>query len=444
VRTRTRTIIKKTYPAIPSSNTPYTNTNCSGVNTSGSYTEGLTAGFNSHYVEERIDDHLGMGISHNVRHRRKEVVHTEQIPAVVGWPLGSPFGKQIYNAAFAVRIPGLLKYIVESNLAPWVVTANRTDTSAPSRWTLVAPTTNESVLKENCFERARMLKADVLLNIVESNQIVPAIRSLVTVFDLPDRGYSWREVRKVLRSASGAFLAWKFGIGPIISDMLSIHKFIPKIRDALRRHTEQADIRASSASIGNAVFNDSETNVAFLNGYKCSRGSYQGRVLVKPTVRYVLVVRPRIKYDNELFKKLDFFVSRFATSPADLAWEKVPFSFVVDWFVDLRGVLRAIDKSIGFNPFEIKSFTRSYTYKLEADGFYDHYNSCNGDNILAAKVGTVTCSHYERSVVTDSVNLPVLLPRFGKNQAAISAALITQKLSSLGSKRPALLRASKL
>jgi hypothetical protein len=166
VRTRTRTIIKKTYPAIPSSNTPYTNTNCSGVNTSGSYTEGLTAGFNSHYVEERIDDHLGMGISHNVRHRRKEVVHTEQIPAVVGWPLGSPFGKQIYNAAFAVRIPGLLKYIVESNLAPWVVTANRTDTSAPSRWTLVAPTTNESVLKENCFERARMLKADVLLNIV--------------------------------------------------------------------------------------------------------------------------------------------------------------------------------------------------------------------------------------------------------------------------------------
>jgi hypothetical protein len=45
-----------------------------------------------------------------------------------------------------------------------------------------------------------------------------------------------------------------------------------------------------------------------------------------------------------------------ATNPAEVAWEKVPFSFVVDWFAPVGDYLHALDADVGF---DFKSGSRS-------------------------------------------------------------------------------------
>jgi hypothetical protein len=144
-------------------------------------------------------------------------------------------------------------------------------------------------------------------------------------------------------------------------------------------------------------------------------------------------VKPSAKHSNELTKAIDFVISRFASSPADLAWELVPFSFVVDWFVDLSGVFRLIDKIIGFSPYEVISFTKTRSYKLGTQAILDVRTPCGGGSI-GSYLSNHTYSFYERSLVSGSA-LPIWNPRFGKNQAAISVALITQALTSISSKR---------
>jgi hypothetical protein len=140
---------------------------------------------------------------------------------------------------------------------------------------------------------------------------------------------------------------------------------------------------------------------------------------------------------TSFFSKADLFMSRFATSPARLAWEKIPFSFVLDWFVDLKGTLDALDKVVGVEPYQVISFTRSFTYKLATDVFYTRRSPCNGGTYFDRSLGSCDFSHYERIPVSTQQSLLRWSPHFGKNQAAISAALIAQQLARIGPLRRA-------
>jgi hypothetical protein len=299
---------------------------------------------------------------------------------------------------------------------PWDVS---NDGSVPGSWSFVPMSISEDVLKEDCLERVRQLKADMLLNLIEANQIWPSIKSIT--LSLPKLAANWYNLRKVLKTASDGYLAWKFGISPLLSDMMAVHRHLPKIRQDMDRHVKQAPIRASRVA---------ELAARHQPSPQYSNVDYAGNVIKAPTVRYVLVAKPSVKYTIPAMQSIDYFMSRFATSPASLAWELVPFSFVVDWFVDLRGVLRKIDDAVGFSPFTIKSFTRSFSYHLESSWQARFYSPCNPAAVIQVYPrGTVEFKHYDRSLVSAPGFLPSWKPRFGKSQAAISAALISQMLS---------------
>jgi hypothetical protein len=136
-----------------------------------------------------------------------------------------------------------------------------------------------------------------------------------------------------------------------------------------------------------------------------------------------------VRYMSELFQLAQVCRSRFATSPASLAWELTPWSFLADWFVDVRGFLNKLDASLGFDPWETVSFTKSVTYELENGCDHATYSPCNGGPMTSVGYARARYRHYERLRVSPSV-LPSWKPRFGKTQAGILAALISQKLSS--------------
>jgi hypothetical protein len=296
----------------------------------------------------------------------------------------------------------------------------------PSCWSIASlSSVDELSLKDDVIEKAHELKADVLLDLIEGNQMWPTIVELATC--LPNMARNWKSIRKVLKTASNAYLAYKFGIKPVISDIMAINRHLPKIQKDLKEHSDGDEHRFSRVR---------ELVASFNGGHRPPVGSLYvhnatGSVIDAPTVRYVLVVKPNVKYMSDFFKKADFVLSRFATSPASLAWELVPFSFVVDWFVDLRSALRSLDNLVGFEPFTVVSFSRSYSYRLGTSWYTENLSPCNLVGLGPWPQGASQYRLYERSPVTTSGSYPRWQPRFGKNQAGISAALITQQLSKL-------------
>jgi hypothetical protein len=94
--------------------------------------------------------------------------------------------------------------------------------------------------------------------------------------------------------------------------------------------------------------------------------------------------------------------------------------------------LRALDNLVGFNPFEVVSFTRSLTYELKTTMAVHRRSSCDGTTYVAdPDAASVKYRHYERIPVPAPSFEAIWNPRFGKSQAGISAALITQQLSKL-------------
>jgi hypothetical protein len=67
--------------------------------------------------------------------------------------------------------------------------------------------------------------------------------------------------------------------------------------------------------------------------------------------------------------------------------------------------------------------------------FREHFSPCGGERVWGGNVASVKFKHYERRTLSGAELNPGWKGRFGKNQAAISAALITQQLTKLRSKR---------
>jgi hypothetical protein len=319
---------------------------------------------------------------------------------------------------------------------PWVMQGNEyfrstfygwninTPNMLPGGWSIASlSTVDELTLKDDVIDKAKDLKADVLLDLVEANQMWPTMVELA--LSLPRLKEDWRSIRKVIKTASNAYLAWKFGLKPVLSDIAAINRHLPKLVKDMKAHGDQESHRYSRSRVLVPSFNGGHVPpVGSLYHHHAT-----GSVIDDPEVRYVLVVKPNTKYYSDFFKKADYALSRFATSPFSLAWELVPFSFVADWFVDMRSALRALDNCIKFEPYTVVSFSRSYSYRLGTAFYTENLSPCNGVGLGPWPIGASQYRLYERSPVSTSGSYPRWKPRFGKNQAGITAALISQQLN---------------
>jgi hypothetical protein len=206
---------------------------------------------------------------------------------------------------------------------------------------------------------------------------------------------------------------------------------MPKLVSDLEKQRNRKPILISKKLLHDYSFDTSPVNIVHPgNGTIMNGRSFQGLISKLPTTRFVLVVKPNVKYNTQLFSALDHAMRRFASSPATLAWEKVPFSFVVDWLVDVRGVLSKVDKAIGFTPYEIISFTKSHSYALETQQFWHLQDATTAEVLHDERAVTRRYKHYERSLVSESAS-PIWKPRVGKSQLGIAAALLIQALTRL-------------
>lgn len=319
----------------------------------------------------------------------------------------------------------------------------------PSRLSLSIAPIDEEILLSDLMERASGQIADHVLNLSELHELPSALKSLNLWSSLSS--YNWNKFRNAMSGrltaakslkvigdsvksipgwAANAHLAYKFGIAPLIVDINKTYRFVKNSHEKLSKYAKDKPIRVSKAFPIGISFDNSSIGLGAPSGdlYR-----WQGFPVLSSSlgeVRYVLLLEPRLSGIRGLLGPMNDMLNRFGPSgPSAFAWEKVPFSFVVDWFVDLRSVLRGFDTLFGVNPFNVLGFTKSITWQALVNVSATHRDSLYG-TIKHWDAAEFKWQGYERVVLHPKIS-PRLKIRFGKNQLLLSTSLLTQFILGL-------------
>jgi len=265
-------------------------------------------------------------------------------------------------------------------------------------------------------------EVDTLLNLVESPQLVSSGYRLL---DLLKR-------RKFALAGSSSFLAWSFGLAPLIADIQKVNAAVANIKRDMDNYirTSKSHYRISQVCIGSLSPNITATGY----GINSSVGGSWWHVgvfpMTQPTLRVGVAGRRNVEYNSDDFKRLDYVIKRFiATGPASLAWEKIPFSFVVDWFINLSGLIDALDNSLtGFSR-HIEAIWMSEKYVVLVPVYKHKYGGWTSDSD-GKQTALNELSYYHREALSPDPSI-AMSGRFGKKQASITAALLHQIVAGL-------------
>ncbi|DAD49912.1 TPA_asm: maturation protein [ssRNA phage ESE058] len=212
-----------------------------------------------------------------------------------------------------------------------------------------------------------------------------------------------------LKSLGNAWLEWTYGWMPLAS---SIHG----IAEELTRY-EVNRIRKF-----NARNTQSETSTRHIT-WTGLNGTFDGKAVcnAEAKVRYVC----SFEVDNFDTKRIT------SLNPASIAWELMPYSFVVDWFYDVGSYMRSFESALLYN----RQFVGGYKSILMTSRA-----SCSASNAQLSAYGEPmidNCTLHEeehisfRRVVLYSVpfpSAPVLKIDLGASRLLSAASLLSQFL----------------
>jgi hypothetical protein len=213
-----------------------------------------------------------------------------------------------------------------------------------------------------------------------------------------------RDWRNAFKTPSNLYLQWKYGWNPLMTS----------VYDAVGLNLELADdyIKSYSASI-----------------VKPTPGSFSYKSSPVETtagaqVNGVQVCKIGVRIDGKLFdpSSVDKYTS---LNPLSIGYELIPFSFVLDWFVDIGSFLRSVESGI----LNRRSFIDGYAVEMTAYDIINYYVTKqfkypNGYDMR----GQIKYVKYDRRVL-NSPPVPYL-PQFrmdlGSSRLLSAAALISQ------------------
>jgi len=322
-------------------------------------------------------------------------------------------------------------------------------------WKVTPNASLDALVRDTVDAFYSLNKVDNLLNIVEAPQLVESlasmlgtvrrVRSYILKYGLL-KGYqglrnNWSSytIKRKLgvfgrrgRDASGLYLAYSFGIAPLLSDMRKIQRELKTLRSKIA-----AELRKQSGRLV-SVHRACQYTFSYIDGSGNKVGYFDDGThslrytgaLDDEKSRRVCTVRgyqtPR--YETAAFRQLDYVLSRFGvTGPASLAWELIPWSFVVDWFVDLRHITNLLDNLLTGSPKKIIDVCLSDKIRFtDTAVLHSGYNPSTQDTVM----GRIVTTTYTRNPVL-SYNKVGLSGRFGKKQAGLTAALLYQTIANL-------------
>jgi hypothetical protein len=287
-----------------------------------------------------------------------------------------------------------------------------------------------------------------LVNIVEAKDLNPHIMSTEqklrrlsneTMFTDPRKGKRRNAkllakglLRNVIGESSSKFLYYSFGLVPLLSDFDKMRKAASTLRRDIQKASDRAGKVEVLRSFQTAKVTHPQTGIWSTPTSGVPR-KVQFSIGQEQLSKRVCVIRGirRPRFDSSKLQQLDYLLRRFVTNgPASFIWEKIPFSFVVDWFIDLRSAIDTLDNIL---TGDFKSIVdASYSELLDVQVSEHHSDGAMNLTVVGLDGAELAWRHirkYHREPVHYDPKI-TLNPRFGKSQAAISAALLAQAAPS--------------
>jgi hypothetical protein len=300
------------------------------------------------------------------------------------------------------------------------------------------PETKEQLLRKAMHRFYDVNQTDSLLNILEAQQTVSSAYAIL------------RDLRAILSgkfpsltgSIANHYLGWSFGFAPLIADIKALSRELPKLRGRLRKLAKDATASHTvsaycNGTIAQALAPSKQVGYSPVPNPTPFNGTWwHCKVLptVVPCLRVGVRGKRAIEYNTNLFQEADYLLSRFiATGPASLAWEKVKFSFVIDWFVDLTGLIDFLDNSLVGSSKKIEKCWWSEKYSILIP-CYKHTGWGVGEPLDGQQVALSSVQYYHREPLSPDLSIG-WSGRFGKKQGGLSLALFYQMIANLRKSR---------
>jgi hypothetical protein len=319
----------------------------------------------------------------------------------------------------------------------------------PENITYVWPKTEAALVRETLKAFADNNEVDTLLNAVESPELVTSIRPLYNKLNgvqVLDKQLDRRDIRKLFQNSkrligvlSGGFLYYSFGIAPLLSDMRKIARATEKFKSQMERAISKAgtvtsvhrQMQGEFGPIGLVPYAPIGYGVGPLDGYWHTNINSLVKPLMTCTVRGIRTK----KFGTPIFNRLSYLIDRFGgTGPASFAYERISFSFVLDWFVDMSGILNRLDNLLTGGAQNVRDVCVSTKYRALCPIIHHNPNASVISIYDGQQTALVELSGYHRKSV-QSTSLGGLSGRFGKKQGLLTAALISQMAANLKRKR---------
>jgi len=218
------------------------------------------------------------------------------------------------------------------------------------------------------------------------------------------------DIRTPLKGMGKYWLEWQYGWRPLIS---TLHGVV----DELTRY-ELNKVQTFTGRHSLSLQRKVPTSFNGLNG------QFNATQLINLTERCRYSVRlrvdPSLGYDT--LRRLS------ALNPLSIGWELLPYSFVVDWFIDVGGYLRNLETAVLYNRNYVDGYksTLSVT-KSEVTGYASgHINAWTtySDNCPSHKIDLLA---FQRNVLTHMPypKLPVVYPDLGAERLMSFAGLLS-------------------
>jgi len=181
------------------------------------------------------------------------------------------------------------------------------------------------------------------------------------------------------------WLELQYGWKPLLSDVYGA------CDDLSKRRKDDWSVTAKGRA-------KSVANLVYSKPLRSSEHYFDGCNVVTEVKRSVFA-RIDAQPTNEVLISLS---SVGITNPGLIAWELVPFSFVVDWFLPIGDWLNSLDATLGF---QIVGYSNSYLVKAKWDDVFDGSTSVGIERLECHYRGSKRLVYLDRQVST-SLPLP--------------------------------------
>lgn len=236
-----------------------------------------------------------------------------------------------------------------------------------------------------------------------------AFRKEISVRHVKSGSYRFtNDVKSVARSVGGRWLEFQYGWRPLAQDIYgSVIELGSSLPPLLRIEGRAKQHYSSSVVIPWFVDSLCKDSLTTDNSYRA-------------------LIRARYRFPAEATQLLGKFTS---LNPVNILWELTPYSFVVDWFLDVGGYLRNLESALLYNSAFIDGFVTE-GYRTSSNSIVNGAYSASGSTYTKHYTGWTVNTAKRRTVLSfhPSPRLPRFKADLGSGRLLNAAALLSQFL----------------